>query len=325
MTVILIACVVGTAYSQNQEYKEYTVSKGETLWGISSKEIVDPFLWPKIWKENPEIKNPDLIYPGQTIRIPFYLLQKQVEPAPAEKMYEKARETPEVKPAAKETPVAEKILPAEKKYLIDKATLMSSGYIAEKIESKGEIIGAPTDRTALGKGDYAYIKTVNGALPGDRFYIFRSAGKVKHPETGALMGYLINVVGIAEVVGKESGQTKVNITDSFDQVDVGDLLDTYYELDQPFLLETARTFSKAGFIVAAKGRHAATPSFDIVYIDKGSKDGLEVGDMVAMTSRNSYDIPNGTIQIISMRETSATAIIKESAKEVKVGDRIGAE
>lgn len=50
-------------------YKEHTVVTGDTLWDISSKEIADPFLWPKIWKENPEIKNPDRIYPGQKVKI----------------------------------------------------------------------------------------------------------------------------------------------------------------------------------------------------------------------------------------------------------------
>jgi len=72
-------------------------------------------------------------------------------------------------------------------------------------------------------------------------------------------------------------------------------------------------------------RHAAIPQGDIVYVDKGRKDGLEVGDLVPMTARNTYDIPNGTAQILSVRETTATAIIRKSEKEVKVGDRIGTE
>ena len=67
--------VSSLSFSQTPEYKDYTVAKGDTLWDISNNELKDPFLWPKVWKENPEIKNPDLIYPGQKIRIPLYLLQ----------------------------------------------------------------------------------------------------------------------------------------------------------------------------------------------------------------------------------------------------------
>src|SRR4030043_2369979 len=64
--------------AQTQEYKDYAVEKGDTLWDISQKDLNDYFLWPKIWKENPEIKNPDRIYPKQKIRIPLYLLQKEI-------------------------------------------------------------------------------------------------------------------------------------------------------------------------------------------------------------------------------------------------------
>ena len=56
--------------AQMQKYEDYTVRKGDTLWDISKKELKDSFLWPKVWKENPDVKNPDLIYPGQKIRIP---------------------------------------------------------------------------------------------------------------------------------------------------------------------------------------------------------------------------------------------------------------
>jgi len=56
--------------AQTKDLREHKVVKGDTLWGISKQELKDPFLWPGIWKKNPEIKNPDRIYPDQVIRIP---------------------------------------------------------------------------------------------------------------------------------------------------------------------------------------------------------------------------------------------------------------
>ena len=43
------------------------------LWNIAKKDEVynDPFMWPKIWQANTDqIRNPDLIYPGQVLQIP---------------------------------------------------------------------------------------------------------------------------------------------------------------------------------------------------------------------------------------------------------------
>lgn len=45
----------------------------DCLWNIAAKDEIynDPFMWPKIWQANTDkIRNPDLIYPGQVLRIP---------------------------------------------------------------------------------------------------------------------------------------------------------------------------------------------------------------------------------------------------------------
>jgi len=65
------------SFAETQKMKEHKVIKGDTLWDISAKELRDPFLWPRIWKENKWISNPNLIYPGQIIKIPIYLIQKE--------------------------------------------------------------------------------------------------------------------------------------------------------------------------------------------------------------------------------------------------------
>lgn len=50
--------------------RTHTVVKGETLWGIAKRFYGDGSLYARIAAANPVIKNPDLIYPGQTLRIP---------------------------------------------------------------------------------------------------------------------------------------------------------------------------------------------------------------------------------------------------------------
>ena len=49
----LILFIPSLAFAEmqvHQEYKDYTILKGDTLWDISQQELQDPFLWPILWR-----------------------------------------------------------------------------------------------------------------------------------------------------------------------------------------------------------------------------------------------------------------------------------
>ncbi|WP_447968706.1 peptidoglycan-binding protein LysM [Nitrospira sp. M1] len=59
------------APSQTDKVEYYVIQKGDTLGGIAQKFLGNAMEYPKIFEANKEvIKDPNLIYPGQKIRIP---------------------------------------------------------------------------------------------------------------------------------------------------------------------------------------------------------------------------------------------------------------
>ncbi len=70
----IIATALNNAPSEEKSFIGFhIVKKGECLWWIAEYEDIynDPFMWPIIFAANKDqIKNPDLIYPGQKFIIP---------------------------------------------------------------------------------------------------------------------------------------------------------------------------------------------------------------------------------------------------------------
>jgi len=325
LLVSILFIFAADAFTQEQKYKDYTIQKGDTLWDISNDELNDPFLWPKIWKENPHIKNPDFILPRQKIRIPLHIIQKEIIAQPKPKPVQKTERRIAIKvPEVQEKPVTRIIETAPKKeYLVDKNLLTVTGYITDSVRSVGVIYDTPAETTQLIPGDYAYIRPDNPVKKGDAFYIIYPIEKVEHPVTGENLGTRIAILGTAELV--EEQDPKILITESYVEIPVGSLLDNYYEIEPPLNIPNPRKPDVDGYIVTSLRRLKYLGTENIVFIDKGSNDGLEVGDLLATTMQNSqHKIMNGLIQIISTKPTTSAAIIRKTTREVHRGDGITA-
>jgi hypothetical protein len=313
--IILSMLFPSIAFSQTQEIKEYKVVKGDTLWDISKKELNDPFLWPKVWKENPSITNPDRLYPGQILKIPLYLIQKEeraeeVAPRPAEAVkVEKAAPKEEMPPVEVEYP------------LVSRDRLMASGYIADAIPAGvGRVGDSPSGRTLFGDEDSVYVTVDHPVQVGDRFYVMEVSAPVEHPVTGKKVGYVVMIRGIAEITKIYRGETLAKITKSFGQINTGDRLEPYYEIEPPMTDGHFRTPDINGMVLAANREGIFQSKLDVIYVDRGCKDGIEVGDMFMTLDVGTHAVPNGVIQVISCKDHTATAVIKDNSAPIIPGN-----
>ncbi|MBI5199332.1 MAG: LysM peptidoglycan-binding domain-containing protein [Nitrospirae bacterium] len=326
----IVLSILRTQSIAQEATKEYTIKKGDTLWDISQRELKDSFLWPKLWRENPEIKNPDRIYPDSVLKIPVKTTVEEKRPEPVEKVAvppeeEKMLEKVE---APKETP---------KVPLSDKSRLASAGYITPREIDKSEIVDSPDKKTLLGEMDIVYLTLSSDMKIGDRFAVLRIVKKVIHPKTGVFMGNLVKILGELIIIDINEQTATGKIIDSFDYITRGDRLESYAEIEIPYI-PSDRVSSPVGikgYIVEVMDKKVSNAQMDIVYLDKGLTDGLNAGyrfKVVAVGNKTTVpstgreiNLPDqiiGEVQILSIQENFSAALITKSVKDIKRGDMI---
>lgn len=342
---------------QMPEERRYVVKEGDTLWDISNNTLKDPFLWPRLWKDNKFIINPDLIYPGNIIMLPgeeAAIKEMPTDEAPkpaAEKTGEAP--TPVAGEAAAPPPAAEEEVAVQAPPAVeeikgravalqgvsvptDEVLLFSSGFIVPKLENMGVIIGSWDKKVLLGDNDIIYIdKRKNPSIAnGDKYTTYKVVREVKHPVTEKKMGYLVKILGVVQITDVKKDIATGTIIRSFDTMGYGDRLMPYKKTALPSeSVKGGGNKKLKGYIVDVKDEKIQNAQLDIVYIDRGTKDGVMVGDRFDIvrpglkTSRYSpgegLQLPGqivGELSILSVQEKTATAKIVNSLRSINKGD-----
>lgn len=322
-----------------EEGRKYEVQKGDTLWDIAGQKLGNSFQWPRIWKENPDLKNPDRIYPGYILTMPGD--GKDDIGAPQEPPKEEAaQEEPEVVEEARKKEVA---LPEPEPpvLLAGVKTVLFSGFIASRNGRYNRIVAGPDGLLLHGAGSTMFAETGRADIKvGDRYTVVRKARTVVHPETAKVIGDLVEALGVAQVTAIQKGVATLQVTDSRDAITEGDLLTPYVE-PQPLFVEQdkkagarAQTRAQNGYVIEFREDKALAGQHDIVYVDKGNRDGVAVGDafkvvrqgekLTALRDRKATVYPDevlGEIRIIGLQETTSTAIVARTSNTISRGDR----
>ncbi|MBW6508395.1 MAG: LysM peptidoglycan-binding domain-containing protein [Desulfuromonadales bacterium] len=322
LILLLTFSVVATsAFAQRGEI--YTIKKGDTLWDLSQRFIEDPFYWPNIWADNPElITNPHLIFPGQQIRI----LDGRLEIIPA---YAQAdtRTTAEV-PTAKPTDEAFSMIVATR----------GNGFILTDEQSQGRLVDATDNRVLLTEADMIFVAMDAGSVArvGDSFGLYQRGNAVVHPKNkkqrlGTMM-YNLGSVTVDEV----RGNTVVGRIDrAFREITRGAELFYYDPPRRDIALQRGTTLD-TGYIVATHEEKGTISTGDIIFVDLGRNNDLAVGNLLyisrprqltdeALKNAGNLDLPEevvGAAIVTETRDATSTALVIKSVDSAAIGNSI---
>lgn len=330
-TVICVIAVTVTAANTNnnpvlaENYPErYTVIEGDTLWGISGKFLRDPWRWPEVWQGNPQVDNPDLIYPGDV------LIMSIIDGRPA--LRSLRREEVRLSPSAREIDYLDAIPP------IDPAAIQA--YINaplvtddEEMLTAGYIVDGLGKRILMGKYDQFYARGIEDQ-EADEYRIFRQGRHFVHPITEEELGYEAEHVGDARMLRK--GDTaRLTILNTHSDVSLRDRLRPVYKKESlPFFYPKAPTNPEIrGMILQTENRLVEMGPLSIVAITLGEREGVEPGDVFRILSQtiqkedpmtgDDYFIPEekiGLMLVFRTFEKVSFALITNSSRPISAND-----
>lgn len=208
------------------------------------------------------------------------------------------------------------------------------GTILSEPKPGGKIVGSKDKKMLLGEGDTIYMVSSNNELiPGKEWVVYKTIKNVYHPRTGQYLGDLIDITGMVKIMEVDKKMATAQIIRSKEPIYQNDqiaLVETLFDLSNPSPRSLPEEMTAT--IVEAKENRMNNAMHDIVYIDRGKKDGIVRGDRFAVigggqqagihSDGQALRFPErevGSIIILSAQDHTATGQIAQSSEPISKG------
>ena len=303
----------------------YVVVPGDTLWGISTRYTDSPWRWPELWGMNREqIQNPHLIYPGMVLLLDRARGTLSIAGAPSGAQSggpagpaasgapagpatsgAPASGTARLAPRARAESLAEDAIPSIPPSAIE--PFLSRPLVIEPdgLDKAPTIVATEKDRVILAAGNTAYVRGIAQAGE-ETWYVYRQGAPLVDPDTERTLAYEAIYLGTAQVTRAGNPATVV-LTSAVQEVNAGDKLvaaGPAQALSYAPHAPSAQLRGRVIRIYGSVGRVGEAGPLQIISINRGRADGVEVGHVLALHSLG------GTVRDTTKGSGARDALIK---------------
>jgi LysM repeat protein len=308
---------------------QYTVKRGDTLWGISNVFLKNPWEWPEIWYVNPKIQNPHLIYPGDVLVLAY---DKGGHPQITIGQAGTLHLNPSLRSSALDDAIP--IIPyASIAAFLSRPAVMSR----EDVKNAPYVLAFPDEHQAAGDDTIVYARGLAGSPTGARYSVMHVDDPIVDPETGKTLGYEA-IYAATAVVQRPAAVTRTVLVEAARETLRGDCMVPDSSTTPLSLTFRAPAQKVRGQIISVIDNVELIGQYDIVAINRGARDGVgpgtvlavdEAGDVVEDRGPASYaDTERSILGLVkSVRlpaERAGTLLIFKSYDDMSFGLVVGA-
>lgn len=341
--------------------RSYTVVQGDTLWDIAGRFLDEPWKWTEVWQVNPQIADPDLIYPGDVISLsyvngePVLTLSRNGAsgnvgssdlPAPAVAGLRTERLSPQVRRESILSPIPAIPLQRISAFLSDNSVVALDEY-----QSAPYVLADREGHKIMAAGNEIYARgpwTPNVI----KYNIVRQGAEYRDPDNGELLGVEAMLIGTASITGYNGDRAIMRIDSSLRDIRVGDRLvvPEPVSLDASYLPRPPRFEVDAAIASIGTGRMLGG-QYDTLVLNRGSSDGLQPGHLLTVHEpsvqledevgqagvwqrfRHAFGMQGGrtvefpgddiaSVLVYKVYDDVSLGLVLESSKNVSINDRV---
>ncbi|MEX0965090.1 MAG: LysM peptidoglycan-binding domain-containing protein [Pseudohongiellaceae bacterium] len=267
----------------------YIVQESDTLWEIASQFLRDPERWPEIWQPDEYLDNPDLIYPGDTLKLSL------LGGTPRVFVQRGDRDVARVSPRVREMAL-QSAIPAIPLEVIENSFTRNRIVNAAEYETAPYIVGNVGGNLVIGTGDEIYVRgsfqigrtsyeiyRLGRTYYGDgipRKRVFGLINGIDEEVLGVELEYL-GFASISENIAPDMRKLLVN--NGTKEIRAGDRLLIREESSiNATIFPTEPDAEVSGRIIAFLGDETLASQLDTVVIDLGLADNIKIGDILSI-------------------------------------------
>jgi hypothetical protein len=300
--------------------------KGDTLWDISGRFLSNPWYWPEIWHVNPQVANPHLIYPGDRLALVYIDGKPRITKVTSNNGIVKL--SPQVRSEQIDTPIPAIPLDAIGSFLTDTRIVSP-----ELLNQAPYVLEGKDGRILTGAGDRVYAR---GKKPADKVGVFRRSKEFVDPDTGEFLGLEARSIARGDISAEDGDVLTLDLTRSSEEVRIGDrlLVSEDRRLTTSFVPSSPGQQIE-GKMISVDGGVTQIGQYDVVAINRGSREGLEAGNVMAILksgnlardpiTNETVELPSeraGLLMIFQVYEKMSYGLILQATRALAVGDKV---
>jgi len=303
----------------------YVVERGDTLWDISAMFLRDPWYWPEIWRVNPQVENPHLIYPGDVLVLVYVDGKPQIR-------LERAAGVDKLSPRIRSEDLSEAISAIPLEVI---AAFLSKGTVLERGQADDlpYIVAMKDGHLIGGAGLDVYVRGEGIGPVGHGYSVVHVGEKLVDPDDNAVVGYEGIFVGEG-LIARTGDPSTLHLVDTQREALEGDrLVEQEFSIPLQFIPRSPEQ-EVSGRIIHVIGGLAIIGQYHIVVLNRGAEHGLDVGHVLRVWQAGEKyrdyteggtvrlpDEPAGTVMVFKTYERISYGLIMEATTDIRLYDK----